>query len=132
MPFQFRLASVAKVQVGTRNEKRISLKETLLQEAEIAAAITSLQQRLETLRQQKKKLLQKRVLPIQTLQQFHQSEQKLMEKIHWQQEQLEEIRQFAEKKRKALVSADQNVKTLEKLEEKQRALYQKKIRRKAA
>lgn len=131
MSFQFRLASVAQIRKSVRDEKRLSLKETLTQEADLVTAITTLQFQRETLRDQKEALFQKNFLPIQTLQQLHQCEQKLLEKIGQLQKQLEEIHLFAEEKRKALVTADQNVKTLEKLEEKQRTLYQQKIQRKA-
>ncbi|MDO4584813.1 MAG: flagellar FliJ family protein [Planctomycetia bacterium] len=131
MSFQFRLASVAQVRKSVRDEKRISLKEILTREADLSTEMASLQLRWETLRDQKEALFQKNILPIQSLQQLHQCEQKLLEKINQIQKQLEEIHQFAEEKRKALVAADQNVKTLEKLEEKQRACYLQKIRRKA-
>ncbi len=126
MAFQFRFSTVQKLRENHRDQQRFSLVGAVKTVEEIASQLAALESQAETLRQEKTQMLE-------TGGTFRFSEiQRYQKRQQWLQEQHARVlaesecaKRKAESCHSALVEADKEVKTLEKLEEKQRHRYER-------
>ncbi|MDO4575458.1 MAG: flagellar FliJ family protein [Planctomycetia bacterium] len=122
MAFHFKLESVRKLRRSTRDEKRVSLGEAVAGESEILRRIDALRSRLGRLKEERRRA----PFTLENLRRYDAFEQKLLAEIRAAETELAEARRDVEVRREALVVADREVKTLDRLEEKQREAYLKK------
>ena len=121
MSFQFRLSSVQKIRENTRDRRRLTLTEAEHTADEIAFQCDTLKTQAEEIRQEKERLLRAggslafaMFLAYERREAWLHEEQKRLANL------LRDAKHHAEKCRADLLEADKEVKTLEKLEEKQR------------
>jgi len=121
MSFQFRLSSVQKIRENTRDSRRLTLTEAEHTADEIAAQCSVLKIQASEIRGEKERLLRAGgPLAFSTLQAYEHREAWLQTEQKRLADLLRDAKHYAERCRAELLEADQEVKTLEKLEEKQR------------
>lgn len=121
MTFQFRLSTVQKIRENARDSRRATFAEAENTVAEITVAIRELDAQQEELREEETAILESGfLLQFSEVRAFYQRQQWLLEKRSQLMARLQDARDDAQSCHGALVEANKKVKTLEKLEEKQK------------
>jgi len=126
MPFQFRLQAVQKVHEFKRDAEKQTLAELLSQQNALTVEEDDLQKRLADSRAEREELMRNGTLDVAGLQAFSRFESHLKQKIRELREKQNALAAEVEAQRGTVLSAEQEVKKFEKLEEKQREEYKKK------
>ena len=121
MSFHFRLSSIQKLRENTRDEQRITLAGAMKSVDEITVQFQALEIQAKKMTQEKDQLLRTgSMIPFSALQAYDRREKWLHDERLRLQELLNDAEQNARHCHSALMEADKNLKSLEKLEEKQR------------
>lgn len=126
MPFQFRLQAVQKVNEFKRDAEKQTLADLLTQQNALAAEEETLQKELTDSQTERENLMRGGSLDVAQLQAYYQFESHVKEKIEEVRQKQNALIQVIEGQRETVLQAEQEVKKLEKLEEKQREEYKKK------
>ena len=126
MAFQFKLQAVQKVNEFKRDAEKQTLADLLAQQNALAAEEESLQKELADSQAEREKLMSSGTLDVAQLQAYYQFESHVKEKLEEIRQKQNALTQVIEGQRETVLQAEQEVKKLEKLEEKQREEYRKK------
>ncbi|MBR0191032.1 MAG: flagellar FliJ family protein [Thermoguttaceae bacterium] len=126
MPFQFKLQAVQKVNEFKRDAEKQTLADLLAQQNALAAEEESLQKKLTDSQSERENLMRSGTLDVTQLQAYFQFESHIKEKLEENRQKQNALTQAIEGQRETVLQAEQEVKKLEKLEEKQREEYKKK------
>lgn len=126
MAFQFKLQAVQKVNEFKRDAEKQTLADLLAQQNALTAEEEALQKELADSQAEREKLMRGGTLDVAQLQAFFQFESHVKEKIEEIRQKQNALTEVIESQRETLLQAEQEVKKLEKLEEKQREEYKKK------
>ncbi len=125
MAFEFRLRALQKVKTFHRDEEKQNLAELLNVQQTNDAELENLERRRGELRKRHAEHLNSADLNTEILLQFNQCEAQIQKQIAELQSFQQEIQKKIEAQRNQVLDSEQEVKKLEKLEEKQRELYKK-------
>ena len=128
MAFQFKLQAVQKVNEFKRDAEKQTLADLLAQQNALAAEEETLQKELTDSQTERENLMRGGTLDVAQLQAYSQFESHVKEKIEEVRQKQNALIQVIEGQRETVLQAEQEVKKLEKLEEKQREEYKKKHR----
>ena len=126
MPFQFRLQAVQKVNEFKRDAEKQTLADLLAQQNALAAEEETLQKELVDSQAERENFMRGGTLDVAQLQAYFQFESHLKEKLEEIRQKQNALTEVIEGQRETVLQAEQEVKKLEKLEEKQREEYKKK------
>lgn len=126
MAFQFKLQAVQKVNEFKRDSEKQTLADLLAQQNALTAEEESLQKRLTDSQEERENLMRSGTLDVTQLQAYFQFESHLKEKLEEVRQKQNALTEVVEDQRETVLQAEQEVKKLEKLEEKQREEYKKK------
>ena len=126
MAFQFKLQAVQKVNEFKRDAEKQTLADLLAQQNSLAAEEETLQKKLADSQAERKNLMRGGTLDVAQLQAYCQFESHVKEKLEEIRQKQNALTQVIEGQRENVLQAEQEVKKLEKLEEKQREEYKKK------
>ena len=126
MPFQFHLQAVQKVNEFKRDAEKQTLADLLTQQNALAAEEETLQKELADSQAEREDLMRSGTLDVTQLQAYFQFESHVKEKLEEVRQKQNALTQVVEGQREMVLQAEQEVKKLEKLEEKQREEYKKK------
>ncbi len=126
MAFQFKLQAVQKVNEFKRDAEKQTLADLLAQQNALAAEEETLQKELAGSQTERENLMRGGTLDVAQLQAYYQFESHVKEKIEEVRQKQNALIQVIEGQRETVLQAEQEVKKLEKLEEKQREEYKKK------
>ena len=126
MPFQFRLQAVQKVNEFKRDAEKQTLADLLAQQNALATEEETLQKELADSQAERENLMLGGTLDVAQLQAYFQFESHVKEKLEEIRQKQNALTKEVEGQRETLLQAEQEVKKLEKLEEKQREEYKKK------
>ena len=126
MAFQFKLQAVQKVNEFKRDAEKQTLADLLAQQNSLAAEEETLQKKLADSQAEREDLLRSGTLNVTQLQAYFQFESHVKEKLEEVRQKQNALTQVVEGQRETVLQAEQEVKKLEKLEEKQREEYKKK------
>ena len=126
MAFQFKLQAVQKVNEFKRDSEKQTLADLLAQQNALAAEEESLQKELTDSQTERENLMRSGTLDVAQLQAYYQFESHVKEKIEEVRQKQNALTEVIESQRENVLQAEQEVKKLEKLEEKQREEYRKK------
>lgn len=126
MAFQFKLQAVQKVNEFKRDSEKQTLADLLAQQNALAAEEESLQKELTDSQTERENLMRSGTLDVAQLQAYSQFESHLKEKLEECRQKQNALTEVIESQRENVLQAEQEVKKLEKLEEKQREEYRKK------
>ena len=126
MAFQFKLQAVQKVNEFKRDAEKQTLADLLTQQNALAAEEEALQKELADSQTEREKLMRGGTLDVAQLQAYYQFESHVKEKLAEIRQKQNALTEVIEGQRETLLQAEQEVKKLEKLEEKQREEYKKK------
>ena len=126
MPFQFKLQAVQKVNEFKRDAEKQTLADLLAQQNALAAEEETLQKELADSQAERENLMRGGTLDVAKLQAYYQFESHIKEKLEEIRQKQNALTKVIEGQRETVLQAEQEVKKLEKLEEKQREEYKKK------
>ena len=126
MAFQFKLQAVQKVNEFKRDAEKQTLADLLAQQNALAAEEETLQKELADSQAERENLMRGGTLDVAQLQAYYQFESHVKEKIEEVRQKQNALTEVIEGQRETVLQAEQEVKKLEKLEEKQREEYKKK------
>ena len=126
MAFQFKLQAVQKVNEFKRDAEKQTLADLLAQQNALAAEEEALQKELKDSQTERENLMRGGKLDVAQLQAYFQFESHVKEKLEELRQKQNALTQVIEGQRETVLQAEQEVKKLEKLEEKQREEYKKK------
>lgn len=125
MAFEFRLRAVQKVQAFHRDEEKQTLAEMLKEQQEIEAEIEILEKKLAELQMRHNTLIRSRNLRPEILLQYSRCESQIQKNIVKIKNDNRKLQTIIESQRNTLLNSEREVKKFEKLEEKQREIYNK-------
>ena len=126
MAFQFKLQAVQKVNEFKRDAEKQTLADFLAQQNALAGEEETLQKKLADSQAEREKLMRGGTLDVAQLQAYSQFESHVKEKLEEIRQKQNALTETIEGQRENVLQAEQEVKKLEKLEEKQREEYKKK------
>ena len=126
MAFQFKLQAVQKVNEFKRDAEKQTLADLLTQQNALAAEEEALQKELADSQTEHENLMRGGTLDVAQLQAYYQFESHVKKKLEEIRQKQNALTEVIEGQRETLLQAEQEVKKLEKLEEKQREEYKKK------
>lgn len=126
MAFQFKLQAVQKVNEFKRDAEKQTLADLLAQQNALAAEEEALQKKLADSQAEREDLMRGGTLDVAQLQAYSQFESHVKEKLEEIRQKQNALTEVIEGQREKVLQAEQEVKKLEKLEEKQREEYKKK------
>ena len=132
MSYHFRLETVQKVRVNTRDERRRTLSEVLQTEEEISSEIEKTNIEIRKCLRDREAIANSGIIPIEKFLQIQRHEAQLRDRLQRLKEKRTNIQNDVEIQRKSLQEADIAVKTLEKLDERQRRSYEENQLRRVA
>lgn len=132
MSYHFRLETVQKVRVNTRDERRRTLSEVLQTEEEISSEIEKTNIEIRKCLRDREAIADSGIIPIEKFLQIQRHESQLRDRLQRLKEKRTNIQNDVEIQRKSLQEADIAVKTLEKFDERQRRSYEENQLRRVA